>query len=53
LGVLEEEVHELRMEVYKRPSARDMDAMYREAVQVAAMAIRFAEAICSRTLNPS
>ena len=46
LGVLEEEVFELKMEVYRRPSQRDKQQMIREAVQVAACAIRFIEEVC-------
>lgn len=40
-AVLLEEVDELWEEVKKRPASRDTDAMRREAIQVAAMAIRF------------
>lgn len=40
-AVLREEVDELWDEVKKRPSARDVEAMKVEAIQVAAMAIRF------------
>lgn len=40
-AVLLEEVDELWTEVKKRPSARDVQAMRAEAVQVAAMALRF------------
>lgn len=46
LGVLDEEVHELRMEVYKRAANRDREQMIREAVQVAACAVRFIEEVC-------
>lgn len=42
LAVIEEEVHELRMEVYKNPRKHpDRNALARkEAIQVAAMALR-------------
>lgn len=43
LGVMEEEMHEWRMEIFKRPSDRDKGAMRREAVQIAATAILFME----------
>lgn len=43
LGVMEEEVYELRMEVYKKRRDRDREQMRREAVQIAATAIRFIE----------
>lgn len=41
LSVLEEEVHELRMEVYKSPKNREPEKILEEAVQVGAMAVRF------------
>lgn len=43
LGVLEEEVFELKLEVYKRPSQRDKDNLRHEALQVIASAIRLIE----------
>ena len=43
LSVLEEEVHEFRLEVYKRSSKRKQKKMLAELVQVAAMAQRTAE----------
>jgi len=46
LAVLQEEVHELMLEVYKSPKNRDDKAMKEEAVQVAAMAIRFLTDVC-------
>lgn len=45
-GVLMEEVRELEEHVFKRQGGRDIEAMKREAIQVAAMAIRFAADIC-------
>lgn len=46
-AVLKEEVDELWAEVCKRPSRRDPQAMKREAVQVAAMALRFLIDVCA------
>lgn len=46
LSIIQEELFELQMEVYKRRAERDKDKMRREAIQVAATAIRFAEEIC-------
>lgn len=43
LGVLDEEVHELRLEIYKRASQRDTENLRREAIQVIAMCIRIIE----------
>lgn len=45
-AVLKEEVDELWIEVKKKQSARSPDLMRGEAVQIAAMAIRFALDIC-------
>jgi len=43
LAVLQEEVHELQQEVYRKQSLHDPAAMYDECVQIGAMAQRFAE----------
>ncbi len=43
LAVIQEEVFELQMEVYKRRAARSNEAMLKELVQVGAMAQRMAE----------
>ena len=40
-AVLLEEVDELKAEVWKKPKERDASKMQREAIQVAAMGIRF------------
>ncbi len=45
-AVLREEVDELWDEVKKKPSQRNVQDMYEELVQVAAMAQRMAEDIC-------
>jgi hypothetical protein len=49
-AVLLEEVEELWAEVKKSPKKRDPDAMRTEAIQVAAMALRFLIDVCE---NPS
>ncbi len=41
-AVVLEEVRELEAEVFKRQSLRDRDRMRAEAIQIAAMALRFA-----------
>ena len=46
LSVLMEEVHELREHVYTNQKKRDLEAMRKEAIQVAAMAVRFATEVC-------
>lgn len=46
LAVLEEEVHELRAHVYMNQKKRDLAAMRKEAIQVAAMAVCFANEVC-------
>ena len=45
-GILKEEFRELEDEVFKRQGGRDIEAMRAEAIQVAAMAIRFVADIC-------
>lgn len=45
-AVLLEEVDELKAEVWKHPARRSPGAMRREAVQVAAMALRFLFGVC-------
>lgn len=42
LSVIEEEYIELRLEVYKKQRSRDVEKMRAEAIQIAAMAARFA-----------
>lgn len=41
LAIIEEELFELRMEVYKQHDVREREKLRHEAMQVAAMAIRF------------
>lgn len=41
LSVIHEEYRELESEVYKRREQRDNDRLRKEAMQIAAMAIRF------------
>ncbi len=45
-AVILEELDELKAEVWKSPKKRDMRAMRAEAVQVAAMALRFVCDVC-------
>jgi NTP pyrophosphatase (non-canonical NTP hydrolase) len=45
-AVLKEEVDELWDEIKKKPSQRDPEALRKEAIQVAAMALRFLEDVC-------
>lgn len=46
-GVLLEEVDELKRHVYMKQKNRDLVAMKKEAIQVAAMAARFAIEVCN------
>lgn len=46
-AILLEEVDELWDEIKRKPSARSVDAMREEAVQIGAMALRFLVDICT------
>jgi len=47
LGVLIEEVKELKDHVLTKKKDRDLSAMRRQAIQVAAVALRFAAELCT------
>jgi len=47
-AILKEEVDELWTEVKKRPLLRSRERMRAEAIQIAAMAIRFIEDVCDK-----
>lgn len=51
LGILLEEVHELQHHVFTRQGARDLAAMRKEAIQVAAVALRFAAECCDEEVG--
>lgn len=46
-AILNEEFDELKAHVWTNQKRRDLNAMKKEAIQVAAMAVRFAEEVCS------
>lgn len=50
-GVLLEELDELWAHVKTNQKKRDIDAMRKEAIQVAAMAIRFAAEVCNEKVG--
>ncbi len=45
-SILREELVELQVEVFKKHGQRDVSAMRKEAIQVAAMALRFVMDVC-------
>ena len=45
-AIIKEELDELWAEVMKKPAIRSKERMREEAIQIAAMAIRFVEDIC-------
>lgn len=50
-SVILEELDELKAHVWANQKARDWDAMQKEAIQVAAMAMRFAIDVCPLNKN--
>lgn len=47
IGLLEEEFKELKDHVFSKQKDRDLEAMRKEAIHVAAVALRFAAELCS------
>jgi len=51
LAIILEEVEELKAEVFKKRGERSHQKMRDEAIQVAAMAVRFVHDICSEEVS--
>lgn len=51
LGLLDEEYEELRKIIHLKQKLRDLDQMRREAIQLAAVAIRFAFEVCNEEVG--
>ncbi len=43
IGVLDEEFFEVKLEIFKQEGDRDYNAIYAEALQVAAVALKYAD----------
>ncbi len=50
-AILNEEFDELKAHVWTNQKRRDLESMRREAIQVAAMAMRFAAEVCSEEVG--
>ena len=48
LAIIQEEYEELKTEVFRNQSRRDMTSMRKEALQLATMALRFIMDICDK-----
>jgi hypothetical protein len=47
-AVILEELDELKLEIWKKPKKRSLQKMRKEAVQIAAMALRFMLDVCDK-----
>ena len=50
-GIIAEELRELEEIVFQKQKDRDLDKLRREAIQLAAMAIRFAAEVCNENVG--